>query len=138
MSSQGERVARSVHGSRWDRIAHMLSEIDPELARYVTEWAYGEVYARTDLDLRTREIIAITCLSLEGPEPQLQTHILSALDAGISEQELMGVFLHIIPFAGFPRALRAMQVAREILNQRDTSQPHQSETDPRPEEHDGL
>jgi 4-carboxymuconolactone decarboxylase len=138
MSSKGEGVARSVHGSRWDRIAQSLAAINPDLARYVTDWAYGEIYARSDLDLRTREIIAVTCLALEGPELQLQTHILSALEVGITEEELMGIFLHIIPFAGFPRALRAMQLACEILKQRPTSQPAQQHSDFSPEEHHGL
>lgn len=111
---QGERML----GARWARIVEALEQVDVALAHEVVSYAYGEVYPRPGLDLRSRELMAITALTLQGLGPQLETHVHAALEAGWSEAELMEAFLHLALYAGFPTALFGAKHARKVLEAR--------------------
>ena len=104
-------------GHRWERVVEALEKASPEFARYVVEFAYGEVYPREGLDLRSRELIAVTCLTLQGLRPELKTHVLAAMEAGVTEQELVELFIHLALYAGFPTALAGLKTAREVFDQ---------------------
>jgi 4-carboxymuconolactone decarboxylase len=95
-----------------------LRRVDDTLTDHVVGYAYGEVYPRPGLDLRSREVVALTALSIQGLGPQLRTHVHAALEAGMSEEELMECFLHIALYAGFPTALFGAQHARAVLDRR--------------------
>lgn len=116
---QGMEQGRDMLGSRWDRIVEALTKVDADLAREVVSYAYGTVYPRPGLDLKSRELMAITCLTIQGLGPQLATHVHAALDAGWSEAELMESFLHLALYAGFPTALFGAKVAREVVERRN-------------------
>lgn len=115
---QGMDQGRHMLGDRWDRIVEALTRIDADLAREVVSYAYGTVYPRPGLDLKSRELMAITCLTIQGLGPQLATHVHAALDAGWSEAELMECFLHLALYTGFPTALFGAKVAREVVQRR--------------------
>jgi 4-carboxymuconolactone decarboxylase len=117
-TARGHEQGRRMLGHRWDRIVEALQKADPVFAAYVTEFAYGEVYPRPGLDIRSRELVAVSCLTLQGLKPQLKTHILAALEVGVSEEELLELFLHLALYAGFPTALFGLQTAREVLDER--------------------
>ena len=70
------------------------------------------------LDLKSRELMAITALTLQGLGPQLETHLHAALEAGWSEAELMEAFLHLALYAGFPTALFGAKHARKVIRAR--------------------
>jgi len=118
---KGMEQGRRMLGHRWDRIVERLRQVDPTLTEEVVGYAYGEVYSRPHLDLRARELMAITAPTLQGHGPQLQTHVHAALDAGVSEEELMEAFLHLALYAGFPTALFGAGEARKVLQQRARS-----------------
>ena len=115
---KGMAQGRKMLGSKWDRIVAALEKIDPVLTEEVVGYAYGEIYPRPGLDLRTRELLAVTTLTLQGLGPQLKTHVHAALQAGVSEAELMEAFLQLALYAGFPTALFGAGVAREALTER--------------------
>lgn len=123
-SPDADRVARGMAqgekmlGHRWEAIARGLRALDPVLADEVIGYAYGEVYPRPALDLRARELVSITALTIQGLGPQLQTHVHAALDAGLREEELMECFLHMALYTGFPTALFGAAQAREVLRRR--------------------
>lgn len=118
--SRGHEQGRSMLGHRWDRVVEAVQAASPEFARYVVEFAYGEIYPRPGLDLRSREMVAVTCLTMQGLKPQLKTHLIAALEAGVSEDELMELFLHLALYVGFPTALFGLQTAREVIEERRT------------------
>jgi len=115
---QGMAQGRKMLGDKWDRIVEALEKVDPTLTREVVSYAYGEVYPRPGLDLRSRELMAITALTLQGLGPQLETHLHAALEAGWSEAELMEAFLHLALYAGFPTALFGAKHARKVIRAR--------------------
>jgi 4-carboxymuconolactone decarboxylase len=99
-----------------------LLEADPDLAALIMRVAYGEVFERPQLDLRTRELLSVALLSALGAERELPTHLRGALRCGASVDELRETILQVAMFAGFPRALAAMRVlARHLPSADDTA-----------------
>lgn len=80
--------------------------------------AFAEIY-RPDsaLDLKTRELVTVAVLaSLGHAEPQLRLHLRAAHAAGASRAELFAVLDQLYAYVGFPTALNAIAVAREVLD----------------------
>ena len=93
-----------------------LNDIDPNFATFVQEIPYGSVYPRESLSLPMREIAAISVLTQMNLKPQLKSHILAALRVGVSQEELLELFLHLAMYIGFPPALSGIQVLKEVLD----------------------
>jgi len=108
-------VREKIWGRHAAKIAALLDEVDEDLSRYIQEFAYEEVMARPGLDLKTRELLAITALISLGNPDELRTHIRGALANGASERELREAIIHSALYLGFPRALGAMKVLAEVL-----------------------
>lgn len=114
---RGEEMGRKIVGNKWDRLVEVLQETHPDMAKYIVEWAYGEVFARPDLGLREREIASVVSLTILRLGPQLKTHIYGALNVGITERELMELFVHIAMFVGFPTALFGTRIAKDVFEE---------------------
>ncbi|HVU29055.1 MAG TPA: carboxymuconolactone decarboxylase family protein, partial [Sphingomicrobium sp.] len=87
-----------------DKLAHFVksgvAEVAPDFARMVIEFAFGDIYSRKDLDLRSRELIAIAALAASGNAgPQLRVHVESASSAGISKAEVVEVLMQVALYA---------------------------------------
>ena len=97
-----------------------VRDVAPDLARYVVEFGYGDVYSRPGLDDRTRQLAAISALTaLGGAEPQLEYHIGIALNVGVEPQEIVETIVHLAPFLGFARTLNAARSAKRVFAARD-------------------
>ncbi len=102
------------------KLKENLADIAPDLARYVAEFAYGDIYTRPGLEAKTREIATIAALTALGNAPlQLQSHIEGALNAGCSREEIVEVIMQMAVYAGFPAAINGMTNAKEVFNRLD-------------------
>ena len=82
----------------------------------MTELAFGEIYSRPGLDLKTRQMLTIASLVTLGNAPlQLKSHIKGALNVGCTQQEIVEVILQMAIYAGFPAAMNAMYAAKEVF-----------------------
>lgn len=113
--SRGLEQMRRMLGDKADRIAEGLEAVDPALAERVLEWAYGDVFSRPGLDLKSRELVSVACLTMLNLPRQLKTHVIAARNAGATEEELRETFLQVAMFAGFPLALNGAAVLDEVL-----------------------
>lgn len=130
--ARGMAVLRQVSGDRGAEVVRSLSDIAPDLGRYIVEFAYGDVYARPGLDYRQRQLVTIGALAAQGDTaPQLRFHLDAALQVGLSPVEIMEALIHIVPFAGFPRALNAVQAARQVFADRGITVEPPVQTDQR-------
>lgn len=97
-----------------------LADIAPDLSRLAVEFAYGDIHARPGLDPARRELVTLGALiALGSVEPQIEAHLGSALGAGLSATELVEAIMQALPYAGFPRVLAAMTVARRVFAEHD-------------------
>jgi 4-carboxymuconolactone decarboxylase len=116
-------IRDAIWGGDGEAIGRALEEADPDLARYVREFAYDEVMSRPGLDPRTRELLAITALVALGAPKELATHLEGALRVGASEGEVRETIIQAALFAGFPRAVTAMKMFARALHRRADAEP---------------
>lgn len=107
-----------------DKVAHFVesgvAEVAPDFARMTIEFAFGDLYARDALDLRSRELIAIAVLAASGRAgPQLRIHVQSAASSGINKAEIVETLMQTALYAGFPAALNALADCHDLLTDDD-------------------
>jgi len=116
---RGLAAMKAVDGEAGEKVAEALKDIAPDLATYIIEFTFGEIYTRPHLSLRHREIVTIAaCVALGTALPQLKVHIHGLLNVGGTEQEVVETVLHLAFYCGFPAALNAIAAAREVFAQR--------------------
>ena len=76
---------------------------------------FGDVWERTELSKRDRSLITVAALITNGSTEQLRGHLARAKDNGLTEAELKEVIIHLAFYAGWPRAMSAVTVAKEIF-----------------------
>ena len=117
---RGWEKLKEVDGEAGERVMESLKDVAPDLARYIIEFAFGDVYSRPALDLKSREIAVVASLTALGnARPQLKVHIHGALNVGCSRQEVIEVIMQMAVYAGFPAALNGMFAAKEVFQERD-------------------
>ena len=97
-----------------------LGKTAPDLANYVLEFIFGDLYNRPGLDLKTKQMLTITILATLGnAKPQLAYHIKCALNLGIERAEIIDIMTHIAGYAGFPAALNGVSTTKEVFAELD-------------------
>lgn len=93
-----------------------VAELAPDFARMAIEFPLGDLYSRDGLDLRSREIVAISSLaSLGHAGPQLRIHIRAATKVGVTKAEIVEILMQTAVYAGFPAALNALASCHDLL-----------------------
>jgi len=113
---RGWQQLEAIDGAAGRQVIDSLQAIAPDLARYVIEFPFGDIYARPGLDLKSREIATIAALTAMGnAQPQLKVHIQAALNVGCTHEEIVEVVMQMAVYAGFPAALNGMTAVKEVL-----------------------
>lgn len=93
-----------------------VAELAPDFARMAIEFPLGDLYARDGLDLRSREMVAISSLATLGNAgPQLRIHIRAATRVGVTKAEIIEILMQTAVYAGFPAALNALGTCHDLL-----------------------
>lgn len=117
--SEGLKKLSEIDGEAGRKVIDSLQAIAPDLARYVIEFPFGDIYQRPGLDLRTRELATVAALTALGHcQPQLAVHVNGALNVGCRPEEVVEVIIQMAVYAGFPAALNGMFTAKEVFNER--------------------
>lgn len=116
----GIRVRREVLGdAHVDRAEANKTEFDADFQRFITEMAWGSVWARPGLDRVTRHLLTITILAALGREHELAMHLRATRNTGITPEQLKEAFLHIAIYAGVPAANSAISIAKSVFAEFD-------------------
>lgn len=98
----------------WESVA----DVAPGLGAYIRQ-GLGGVLGGPGLDLRTRQLVTVALLTAAGDaETQLAFHVAGALRAGASAEEIVQAIAQVALYAGIPRALNGLAVARAVLAER--------------------
>ncbi|MFT4562862.1 MAG: 4-carboxymuconolactone decarboxylase [Gammaproteobacteria bacterium] len=117
--ARGMATLDVITGGDTQRRLDTLTDIAPDLGRWITDFAYGDVVSRPGLDLRTRELATVAALTALGnAQPQLKSHIGGALNAGCTPQEVLEVIMQMAVYAGFPASLNGISAARAVFESR--------------------
>ena len=95
-----------------------VRDIVPGLVELSSRVLFGEVWERPGLSKRDRSLITCATLIALGRERQLVGHLGRALDNGLTKSELSEVITHLAFYAGWPAAMTAAQVAKDVFDNR--------------------
>ncbi|MFI5728493.1 carboxymuconolactone decarboxylase family protein [Kribbella sp. NPDC051587] len=116
---RGLAVLNAVDGGSAPAVMESLGDIAPALAHHIVAFGFGDIYARPGLDPKQRQLVTLGILTaLGGCEPQLEVHIKTSLNVGLTPTEIVETFTHAAGYAGFPRALNAITVAKKVFADR--------------------
>ena len=122
MQSDPQRRARGAEklgeilGQTPDQVDKSLGDLAPQLATYVLETIYGDVYQSEVLDSRTRQIVTVAALATLGSAaPQLRTHIGGAMRCGVTREELVEIMMQLVPYVGVAAAINGVAACREVF-----------------------
>lgn len=117
---RGWELLRQVDDAGGEAVISSLTDIAPDLGRYIVEFAFGDIYAREGLSLQERELVTIaSLLTAGGCEPQLRVHLNGARNVGVPPEKIVEALIHCVPYVGFPRVLNAVSAAKEVFAARD-------------------
>ena len=121
--SRGWEKLCEIDGQAGERVVAALADIAPDLAKYLIEFPFGDIYSRPQLDLKSREIGVVAALTALGnAAPQLKVHIHGALNVGCSRDEVVEIIMQMAVYAGFPAALNGLFAAKEVFAERDLAE----------------
>lgn len=112
---RGVAVLQQLSGDSIEQVTNKVAEIAPDFARMTIEFPFGDLYSRAALDLRSREIGAVSALAALGRIPQLRVHVIAALNLGVTRAEIVELLMQISIYAGFPPALNALAECHDLL-----------------------
>ncbi len=107
----GMKVRKEVLGNEYvEQALARTTEFDAD------ESAWGSVWARPDLDRRTRSLVTIAILAALGRE-ELAVHLRASRNTGVDPHEIAEVLLHVAVYAGVPAANAAFSLAKHEFDQ---------------------
>ena len=114
----GMKVRREVMGDEFvDRALANASEFSQPLQDFITENAWGSVWCRPGLELKTRSLITVAMRTARGRQHELRGHVRGALNNGATAEEIREVILHATVYCGVPLAADAMRTAESVLSE---------------------
>ena len=86
------------------------------IQQHITRNAWGDVWQRPGLDLKTRSLVTVAMLTALGKQHELQGHVRGALNNGASVAEIQEVLLHAAVYCGVPCAVEAFRSAALVVD----------------------
>lgn len=115
---RGEAVIRSLNKGEAQPALERMRQEFPFLAEATEAYALGDVWSRTGLDNRTRQLAAVAAFAATGQTAFMKVHAGYALNIGVPEEELKEIVYLITVPAGISRAIAASQALSEVFAER--------------------
>lgn len=99
------------------RAQKLIGDFSPKMVSLTDDLLFGDIWERTELSKRDRSLITIAALIAGGNTEQLSGHLIRAKDNGLTETELTEVITHLAFYAGWPKAMSAIAVAKRVFGE---------------------
>lgn len=117
----GLAVRKAVLGAEYvDKSMKSADEFTRPLQELVSEYCWGAVWTRPELDRKTRSFLNLAMLTALNRPHEIKLHVLGALNNGLTRVEIREVFLQSAIYCGVPAAIDAMRVAKEVFAEVDS------------------
>lgn len=96
-------------------------EMVPDFTETLINSAYGDIYSREGVDLKTRQLATLAALTAMGGQttPQLKVNIKHALKAGANRKEVTEIIYQMCLYGGMPAAINGLRAAKEVFAELD-------------------
>lgn len=112
----GMRIRREVHGAEWvDQAQARQTSFDADFQRFITEVAWGTLWSRPHFDHRTRSLLTIVILAALGRTEELNLHVRSSQNIGVTPDDIAEALMHVAVYAGIPAANSAFALTKSVL-----------------------
>ncbi len=114
----GLKIRREVLGADYvDASIRSADELTMPLQELVTQYCWGEIWARPGLDRRTRSFLNLAMMTALNRPHELKLHVRGAINNGLTKEEIAEVFLQAAIYCGVPAALDSFRVAKEVFKE---------------------
>jgi 4-carboxymuconolactone decarboxylase len=114
----GLKIRREVLGADYvDASIRNADELTMPLQELVTQYCWGEIWARPGLDRRTRSFLNLAMITALNRPHELKLHVRGAINNGLTKEEIAEVFLQTAIYCGVPAALDSFRVAKEVFKE---------------------
>jgi len=114
---KGLAMRRQVMGDAFvDKAFGDMTAFTEPIQQHITRKAWGDVWQREGLDLKTRSLITVAMLTALGKQHELKGHVRGALNNGVTPAELQEVLLHAAVYCGVPTAVEAFRAAASVVD----------------------
>lgn len=117
---RGMAVRRAVLGdAHVDRSLERATDFDADFQEFITKTAWGQIWTRPGLDIRTRSMLTIGMLAALGKDGELKLHIRATRNTGVTRDEVKEILMQTAIYAGVPAANHAIALARAVYAEMD-------------------
>jgi 4-carboxymuconolactone decarboxylase len=100
------------------RAQSLMGDFAPKLAELTDSVLFGDVWERPGLSKRDRSLVTVSALIALNRPDQLRSHLMRARDNGVTQDEVVEVITHLAFYSGWPNAVTAVGVAREVFQKK--------------------
>ena len=116
--SRGVASLTALLGESEDSYTETFMHVSADLARFAIDFAFGDVLSREGLDAVSKQLVVISMLATVGNRAELlRAHIRGAVRGGTSRTKVIEALIQLSVYAGFPTALNAFSVARQVFDE---------------------
>ncbi|RUM25727.1 carboxymuconolactone decarboxylase family protein [Rhizobium vallis] len=101
--------------SRRSRAQQLMGATAPKLAELTDDVLYGDIWERPQLSKRDRSLVTVAALIAMNRPDQLRSHLAIARQNGVTEDELIETITHLAFYAGWPNAVSAVAIAKDVF-----------------------
>ena len=117
---RGREIRTAVLGEAYvQQAAGNADDFSKPFQDLVTEYCWGAVWGRDELDLKTRSMLNIAMISVLNRPNELRTHIKGALTNGVTREEIREVLMQVAVYAGVPAGVDGFRIARAAFAELD-------------------
>lgn len=117
---KGLEIRRSVLGAEYvDQSIQNATDFNMPMQELVTEYCWGEVWARPGLSKKTRSMLNLAMITALNRPHELKLHVRGAINNGVTKEEIQEVFLQSAIYCGVPAAIDSFRSAKEVFDVMD-------------------
>jgi 4-carboxymuconolactone decarboxylase len=93
----------------------LIGDFAPKLVELTDDVLFGDVWERAELSKRDRSLATVAALVAMNRPDQLRFHLNFAVQNGVKQEELIEAISHLAFYAGWPNAMSAIMIAKELF-----------------------
>ena len=112
------RLDEAAEAQRASNVADQFEGVAPGLVAYTTDYLFRDLWLRPDLAPHDRSLVTMAALVASGQTAQITFHLNRAMDNGLTQEQAAEVITHLAFYAGWPNAMSALPVAKDVFARR--------------------
>ena len=112
--SQTPATSDAAPAQQQSRAQQLMGATAPKLAELTDDVLYADIWERPQLSKRDRSLVTVTALIALNRPDQLRSHLNLARQNGVTEEEVIETITHMAFYSGWPRAVSAVAIAKEV------------------------